>query len=102
MGLRQMPRPSATSRPLLCGPKPDKYQTQLLVGIPESKDTMGQPDRTAGARNVQASLGVGWPTAEQKALGWDTWLLVTALPLPPGTTCSSHFLRLGHSLSLSE
>lgn len=49
-GLRQMPGPSATSRPLLCGPKPARYQTQLLAGIQKSKDSVAQPDRTDGRR----------------------------------------------------
>lgn len=49
-----MPGPSATSRPLLCGPKPARHQAQLLAGIQKSKDTMGQPDRTDGRHQERA------------------------------------------------
>lgn len=63
---------------------------------------MGQPEQTAAASNMQARLGVGWYTADQRAFGLDTWLLVPALPLPPGTTCTGDFLRLGLSLPMCE
>lgn len=66
-----MPGPSATSRPLLCGPEPARYQTQLLAGIQKSKDTMGQPDRTDGRREERVGK-TGGGAAPSGAEG--TWM----------------------------
>lgn len=72
------------SRPLLCGPQPARYQSWLVAGIQNT--TGGLAEQPVDAGNVQAWLGAGWRTGEQRALRWDAWLLVPALPLPPRTT----------------
>lgn len=71
-GLGQMPGPSATSRPLLCGPTPARHQARLLAGIQKGKDTLGQPDRIDGRpqeRAGEAEVRVAHSGAEGTWMG---------------------------------